>query len=76
MVVVVDPVRIPPPGLTVTVHVPRSKPLRPTLAVATKQVGWVGVPTMGAEGVVGCGFMFTVAEGEEVHPAALVTLKV
>ena len=76
MAVVVEPVRIPPPGLTVTVHVPEGNPVNSTLAVASKQVGWVGVPTIGAEGVVGCGLMFTVAEGDEVHPAALVTLKV
>ena len=53
MAVIVEPVRITPPGLTVTVHVPEGNPVNSTLAVATKQVGWVGVPTIGAERVVG-----------------------
>ena len=74
--VAVEPVKIPPPGLTVTVHVPEGNPVNSTLAVATKQVGWLTVPITGAEGLAGCALMLTVAEGDEVHPAALVTLKV
>ena len=57
------------------VQLPAGSPLRTTLPVATVQVGWVIVPTTGAEGVAGCAVMTTLAEADEVHPAALVTVK-
>ena len=41
-----------PPGDLVSVHVPvAGKPDKTTLPVATLQVGWVIVPTVGAVGV-------------------------
>ena len=40
-----------PPGLIV--QLPEGNPLRITLPVAVAQVGWVIVPTEGAEGVIG-----------------------
>jgi len=60
------------PGLIV--QLPEGKPLRTTLPVATAQVGWVIVPTVGAGGVTGCGLITTLAEAGEVHPTALVTV--
>ena len=60
------------PGLIV--QVPAGKPFRITLPVATVQVGWVMVPTVGAVGVVGCALITTLAEAGEVHPEALVTV--
>jgi hypothetical protein len=46
------PVVVTAPGLRVNVQVPvDGKPLSITLPVATVQVGWVIVPTVGAEGV-------------------------
>src|SRR5664280_735251 len=62
-----------PPGLIV--QLPEGKPVRTTLPVATAQVGWVIVPTVGAAGVTGCGLITTLAESGEVHPTALVTVK-
>ena len=42
------------PGVRVKVHVHvAGKPFRTTLPVATAQVGWVIVPTVGAAGVSG-----------------------
>ena len=60
------------PGLIV--QVPAGKPFRITLPVATVQVGWVIVPTIGAVGVAGCALITTLAEAGEVQPAALVTV--
>jgi hypothetical protein len=51
-------------------------PLRATLPVATEQVGWVIVPTVGTEGVAGCALMPTLPEAAEMHPSAFVTVKV
>ncbi len=39
-----------PDGLPVIVHEPAGKPLKGTLALALVQVGWVGVPGVGADG--------------------------
>lgn len=48
------PVVVVPPGLRVSVHVPlEGNPLRNALPVASLQVGWVMLPTWGAEGVGG-----------------------
>ena len=47
-----------------------------TLPVAKKHVGCVTVPGTGAAGADGGGFIITLAETDEVHPAALVTVKV
>jgi hypothetical protein len=51
-------------------------PLRATLPVATEQVGWVIVPTEGAEGVAGCVLMPTLPDVGEMHPSSFVTVKV
>jgi hypothetical protein len=47
-----------------------------TLPVATAQVGWVIVPTVGAVGIDGCGLITTLPDAGEVHPEASVTVKV
>jgi len=60
------------PGLIV--QLPAGNPLRTTLPVATVQVGWVIVPTTGAEGVAGCAFITILAETPEVHPDEFVTV--
>jgi len=57
------------------VQFPAGRLLRTTLPVATAQVGCVIVPAAGAAGVEGCALITTLAEGEEEHPAALVTVK-
>ena len=65
------------PGALVSVHNPvAGRPLRITLPVARAQVGCVIVPTVGAVGVAGCVLISTLPEAVEVHPAALVTVKV
>ena len=61
-----------PPGLIV--QVPEGKPLNTTLPVAVEQVGCVRVPTTGVDGVTGWAAITTLADAEEVHPAALVTV--
>jgi hypothetical protein len=71
VVLVVEPVIAP--GLIV--HVPAGKPFSTTLPVARAQVGCVIVPTVGADGAAGCALMTTFADTDEVHPAALVTVK-
>jgi len=54
VVLVPVPVFVAPPGVAVIVHVPvAGKPFRITLPVATEHVGWVIVPMVGAEGVIG-----------------------
>ena len=71
------PVVIEPPGDLVMVQVPDAgNPFNTTLPVATAQVGWLMVPTTGAEGVTGCASMATLDDAAEVHPELLVTLKV
>ena len=40
------------------------------------QVGGVIWPTEGADGVAGCSFITKLADGGDVHPAELVTVKV
>ena len=58
------------------VHVPvAGKPDKATLPVAVAHVGWVIVPTTGVIGVAGCALITTLAVALEVHPAALVTVK-
>jgi len=71
------PVVVAPPGLVVIVHVPvEGSPLRTTLPVASVQLGWVIVPTMGAVGVAGCVLITTCSEGNETQPSSFVTVKV
>ena len=64
--VAVDPVMVPPPGLTVTVHGVTGKPLNATVAVATAQVGCVIAPTTGAGGVPR--FNIALPDATEVQP--------
>jgi hypothetical protein len=70
------PVLVIPPGVRVTAQVPvEGSPLKTTLPVDIAHVGCVIVPVTGAVGVAGCAFITTLADGTEVHPAALVTVK-
>ena len=69
MALVDDPVMAP--GLIV--QVPAGKPVSSTVPVATKQVGWVTVPTVGAAGNAGCALITILTDAAEIHPAALVT---
>jgi hypothetical protein len=76
MVVLVPvPVVVVPPGVRVKVQLPvAGKPFKITLPVATEQVGWVIVPTVGAVGVAGWVMITTLAEDDEIQPEALVTV--
>ena len=69
------PVVVTPQGLRVNDHIPLDgNPLKSTFPVNTVHVGWVMVPTVGADGVTGCALITTLADDNEVHPAALVTV--
>ena len=76
MVVVVPvPVVVTPPGLRVKVQVPvAGNPDKSTLPVASKQVGWVIFPMVGAGGVTGWVLITTLPDATEVQPTALVTV--
>jgi len=66
-----------PPGVRVSVHVPvAGRPDKTTLPVATAQVGCVIDPTIAAVGFEGCVLIATLTEAGEIHPEALVTVKV
>ena len=69
----VAPVPAIAPGLII--QLPAGNPLNSMLPVATEQVGWVMVPTIGAAGVAGCTLITTAVDAGEVHPEALVTVK-
>jgi len=71
-IIVVAPVPAIAPGLIV--QFPAGKPFNTTLPDATVQVGCVIVPTAGAAGVDGWAFIATLADIDDVHPAALVTV--
>jgi len=67
---------VTPPGLLVRVHVPvNGNPLNTTLPVDISHVGLVIIPAMGELGAEGWGLIKTFAEGAEVQPSALVTIK-
>jgi hypothetical protein len=69
------PVVVVPPGARVKVQLPvAGKPFKIILPVATEQVGWVIVPTVGAVGVAGWVLITTLAEDDEIQPEALVTV--
>lgn len=71
------PVVVVPPGVRTRFHVPvAGNPLNATLPVDNAQVGCVIVPTRGADGVTGCALITISADDAEMHPAALVTVKV
>ena len=62
------------PGVLVSVQVPEEgNPLRITLPVATAQVGCVIVPMVGAV-CTGWALTTTLADADETHPDAFVTL--
>jgi hypothetical protein len=69
--VVLVPVPVIAPGLSVQVPV-AGKPFRITLPVVTLQVGCVIVDTEGAD--IGA-LITTFAEAPDMHPVALVTVK-
>ena len=70
VVLVVFPVM--PPGLIV--QLPDGNPLSNTLPVDVKQVGCVIVPTAGVAGDPGAALISILAEANDMHPAALVTV--
>lgn len=57
-------------------QLPEGNPFNTTLPVATKHVGCVITPTVGADGVTGWVLIITLADAEEVHPTELVTVNV
>jgi hypothetical protein len=59
-----------------SVQFPAGKPLKTTLPVDTEQVVCVIELKAGAEGVIGCALITTLADAGEVHPEALVTVYV
>ena len=71
--VLLAPILAIAPGLIVQFKA--GKPVSITLPVDTKQVGWVIVLKVGADGVTGCEFIITLAEGSEIHPEPFVTVK-
>lgn len=65
------------PGYLINVQVPvAGSPLRTTLPVDNVHVGGVMAPTVGAAGIGGWVLITTLPEAGEIHPVALVTLKV
>ena len=54
---------------------PAGNPVNKMLPVARKQVGCVTVPATGADGIAGCGLITTLEDEAEMHPEALVTVK-
>jgi hypothetical protein len=75
VVLVPVPVLVVPPGVLVNVQVPvDGNPFNVTLPVASVQVGWIVVPTIGVVGVNGCALMTILADAGEIHPDALVTV--
>lgn len=71
-IVLLVPVPEIAPGLIV--QFPAGNPFKTTLPVATPQLGWVIVPTVGAVGVTGCTFITAFAETDEIQPTELVTV--
>ena len=71
-----EPEMVTPPGFLVKVQVPVvGNPLKTTVPVEVPQVGCVISPITGAEGEEGGGAITTSADTSEVHPSALVTIK-
>jgi len=72
-IVVLVPVPAIVPGLMV--QLPAGKPLNTTLPVAAEQDGWVIIPAVGAAGAPEGVSITTVDDASEVHPDAIVTVK-
>ena len=71
------PVVVVPPGVLVKVQLPLAgKPFNTTLPVATEQVGWVIIPTIGAVGVAGWVVITTLVDADDIQPETLVTVNV
>ena len=71
------PVVLTLPGILVIVQTPdEGNPLSTTLPVGTEKVGWVILPTTGAEGVGGCVLTLATEETFDMHPTAFLTVKV
>jgi hypothetical protein len=69
------PVEVVPPGVLVNVHVPvAGKPFNTTLPVDNAHVGCVIIPAAGDVGVAGCALITILADDNEIHPAAVVTV--
>lgn len=69
-----DPDPAMAPGLII--QAPAGKTVKITLPVLTEHEGGVIVPTVGAGGVKGWALIITFADAGEIHPEALVTVKV
>jgi hypothetical protein len=75
VVLVPDPVVVAPPGVRIRVQDPADgKPLSKTLPVDNVHVGLVIIPTTGAPGADDCILIITLADANEIHPAAFVTV--
>jgi hypothetical protein len=59
------------PGLIV--QLPAGNPLNTTLPVGNAQLGWVMAPTIGADEVIGCVLIVTIAV-TDTHPAGLMAV--
>ena len=67
MPVVPEPDKLPE-GVPVTVHAPDAgNPLKATLPVIVTQVGWVIVPTVGAEGTISAALTTALPEAADVQ---------
>jgi len=70
------PVIVTAPGFLFNVHVPvAGSPLRATLPVDKAQVGCVIAPITGAVGADGAGAITASADTADIHPSALVIIK-
>jgi len=74
VIVLLAPVAVIPPGLIV--QIPVGKPDKTTLPVDMAHVGCVIVPTIGADGVIGCVPIIMLSEGNDIQPTPLLTVKV
>ena len=71
--IVVTVLPVMAPGFMV--QFPDGKLVNTTDPVATVQLGWVIIPTVGACGVSGGALITIFTEASDVHPAALATVK-
>ena len=52
------------------------RPVNKIVPVATLQAGCITVLAIGVDGIAGCGSIIALTDGNDVHPAAFVTVKV